>query len=224
MSIEKIIKIIFCTILSCQCSYARQFTLMLDPAGDAKHAGRIIEDSFERGITLQCAEKLKKYLEYHDPTLRVILTRFPGESLEPLQNANFANRLEVDLYVSFHFYYEDVPKPELFVYYFCNDATDGWQKPMVELAFVPYDKAHRATLTLTKKVVEVLEKSLKKDSYASLFDYKGTFGIPFKPLVGIACPALGFEISLKKKDQWSLYLEPMMQSLFEVISTVEKNI
>lgn len=41
------------------------FTLMIDPAGDAKHAGRVIEDSFERGITLQCAEKLKKMLKVY---------------------------------------------------------------------------------------------------------------------------------------------------------------
>jgi len=203
---------------------ARQFTLMLDPAGDAKHAGRIIEDSFERGITLQFAEKLKKYLEFNDPSLRVILTRFPGESLEPLQNASFANRLEVDLYISFHFYHEEAPKPELFVYYFCNDVTDSWHKSSNELLFVPYDKAHRITFSLTKKVADVLEKSLRIDRYAALFDYKGTFGIPFKPLVGIVGPALGIEISLKKKDQWGLYLEPLMHSVFHIIEFLDKSL
>ena len=35
---------------------------MIDPSGDAKHTGRVIQDTFERGITLQCAEALKKEL------------------------------------------------------------------------------------------------------------------------------------------------------------------
>lgn len=202
---------------------AQQFTIMLDPAGDAKHAGRVIEDSFERGITLQCAEKLKKQLEVHDSKVRVILTRFPGESLEPLQNANFANRLEVDLYISFHFYYEDLPKPELFIYYFVNDTTDSWQKPTTTLSFVTYDKAHRDKLAVTKKAAETLEKFLKRELFASLFECKGVYGIPFKPLVGIVGPALGIEMSLKKKDQWSTYLNPLCQSIINVIALLNKS-
>ena len=38
------------------------FTIMIDPAGDAKHTGRLIQDTLERGISLQCAEELKKNL------------------------------------------------------------------------------------------------------------------------------------------------------------------
>ena len=66
---------------------------MLDPAGDAQNPGRTIDDNFERGITLQFAEKLKEMLQEKFPTIRVVLSRTPGESLQPLQNANFANRL-----------------------------------------------------------------------------------------------------------------------------------
>ncbi len=39
-----------------------QFTIMIDPAGDAKHTGRLIGDTLERGISLQCAEQLKTAL------------------------------------------------------------------------------------------------------------------------------------------------------------------
>ena len=39
---------------------SKKFTIMLDPSGDAKHTGRIINKTFERGISLQCAEVLKK--------------------------------------------------------------------------------------------------------------------------------------------------------------------
>jgi len=35
---------------------------MLNPAGDAHDAGRTLSDGFERGVTRQFAEKLKKSL------------------------------------------------------------------------------------------------------------------------------------------------------------------
>src|SRR3972149_4092399 len=78
----------------------RPFTIMIDPAGDAKRAGRMLEDNFERGITLSCANCLKHDLEKKYTNVRVILSRFPGETLESMQNANFANRLQVDFYIS----------------------------------------------------------------------------------------------------------------------------
>ena len=74
---------------------------MLDPAGDAQYPGRIIDDSFERGITLQCVEELQRAITRQFPHVRVVLTRFPGETCQPLQNAHFANRLDVDLYRAF---------------------------------------------------------------------------------------------------------------------------
>src|SRR5579859_5868722 len=72
----------------------KPFSIMLDPAGDAQITGRIIDDSYERGITLQLCEDIKKQLEAdHPKNTRIVLTRFPGETIDPLQNANFANRL-----------------------------------------------------------------------------------------------------------------------------------
>lgn len=38
----------------------RTYTIMLNPAGDARHTGRRIDDTFERSVTLQYVEKLKK--------------------------------------------------------------------------------------------------------------------------------------------------------------------
>ena len=205
------------------CVQAKTFTLMIDPAGDARYPGRIIEDSFERGITLQYAEKLKKLLEQHDFNVRVILTRFPGESVEPLQNAHFANRLEVDLYLSIHFYYEREAKPQLSLFHFINNPTDSWRKPSTELIFESYDNAHITNLSSTKECARLLKKSLERPEYNHLFDVKGLFGIPFKPLIGIVCPALGIEASLKAKEQWMLYLEPVIQSLLYLIKNLRSN-
>src|SRR5579872_3367872 len=78
----------------------RKVTIMLDPAGDARETGRIIEDSLERAVTIQFAQQLRDVLTSQLPNSTVIITRTPGEELQPLQQANFANRLPVDLYLN----------------------------------------------------------------------------------------------------------------------------
>ena len=76
---------------------------MINPFGDAQYAGRIVDDSFERGLTLQFAEELQRKISKILP-VRVVLSRFAGETLENLQVANFSNRLQVDFFISIHFY------------------------------------------------------------------------------------------------------------------------
>ena len=47
----------------------------MDPSGDAKNTGRLIEDTFERGISLQFAQKLKELelkIETHDEHITAI--------------------------------------------------------------------------------------------------------------------------------------------------------
>ena len=191
------------------------FTIMLEPARDAKDTGRPIDDCFERGITLQFTEKLKKNLETEYPTIRVILSRFAGESLEPFQNANFANRLDVDLYLSFHFFEEKEEKPILYLYHFVyNKTTDYWSQNNT-LQFIPYDQAHRTNLILTKKYAEHMHEALQ--SFKKQFEVKAPISFPFQPLIGIQAPALAIEASLKAKDEWSIYLDPIVQSLKAIL-------
>jgi hypothetical protein len=195
----------------------RPFSIMLDPAGDAKNTGRIIEDSFERGITLQFAEQLKKLLEERHPGVRIVLTRFPGETIESLQNANFANRLDVDLYLSIHFYHEKASKPSVYIYHFLyNPITDFWAKPRT-LSFYPHDQAHLFMLNQTILWGHQLKSFLKSDSFNALFDVKGVYGLPFHPLIGIKPAALALEVGIKNKNYWRTYLEPVAQSLGQII-------
>lgn len=51
--------LLFTTMVCC----AHQITIIIDPAGDANHALREIDDTYERGLTLQCAQALKKKLK-----------------------------------------------------------------------------------------------------------------------------------------------------------------
>ena len=194
------------------------FTIMIDPAGDAKHAGRIIEDSFERGVTLQIAEKLKQLIEQEAPNVRVILTRFPGEFLEPLQNAHFANRLEIDFYISIHCYQEMGIKSACHLFYFLSNPTDEWQQKSDSLHFQYYDKAHISNLKVSKKCAEFIKNSLDEKQYHALFEVKDVLGIPFKPLTGIVSPAVAIECSLPKKDHYKHYLLPLKNSIINLIT------
>ena len=191
------------------------FTLMLDPAGDAKHTGRKISHSLERGITLQFCEKIKKDLESTHPQLRVVLTRFPGETVQPLQNANFANRLNVDCYVSIHFFQEKETKPQVYLYTF--SYGHAFANKTTSLAFYPYDQAHLINFATTKIWADHIQLVLNTKTYKKLFQYKGMFNLPFRPIIGVKAPAMAFEMSLKHKDDWQLYIEPIVASLTSIL-------
>lgn len=203
--------------LSTRMSFAteHQFTLMLDPAGDAQYTGRKVDDSFERGITLQCAQQLKTLIEKKDPTIRIVLTRFPGETIQPLQNANFANRLDVDLYLSIHFYQEQATKPTLFIYTF----SYGNELPTraFDLSFYPYDKAHLISQGTTKQWAHLMKEIFSEPVYKKQCEVKGIFSLPFAPLIGIKAPAIAVEIGLKAKEDWQQYLQPMCDSVISIV-------
>ena len=198
-------------------SHDQPFTIMIEPAGDAKHAGRTIDDCFERGITLQYAEELKKVLEKKKPGVRVILSRFPGESLEPLQNAHFANRLGINLYISIHFFQGKEGKQTVYLYHFLyNQLTDYWPSNLASTNLIPLDQVHRNFLPTTKIYAQLIAKTLRS-SFNNSFEVQGIFGLPFKPLIGIAAPALAFEASIASRNDWKLYVEPIAQSLKNII-------
>jgi len=192
----------------------RPFTIMIDPAGDAKHAGRMLEDNFERGVTLQCANYLKGELERKYANVRVVLTRFPGETLEPLQNANFANRLQVDFYMSIHFYQDFENNPAIFLFRYVKHPTDRWAKTYVPLSLISYDQVHLIQNRLTDRWSSLMYESFKKTTQSGVKN----LAIPFLPLKGIYAPALGIEVGLRHKNDWQHYISPCIQALGEIIS------
>ena len=168
MSIKHRIKIIFLIFGFSPLLFCKQFTIMLDPAGDAQYAGRHIEDCLERGVSLQFAEKLKEELEKQYKNVKVVLTRFAGEAVQPLQNANFANRLDVDFYLSIHFYQETAVKPHLYLY--CFSYNDDFITGRAELFFYPYDQAHLINKETTKMFANKLKQFFLQEEYKNIFD------------------------------------------------------
>lgn len=193
------------------------FTVMIDPSGDAKHTGRVIQDTFERGITLQCAELLKKELNKTVPDVRVVLTRVPGETIQPLQNASFANRLQADLYLSISFYLEsDIPS-HIALYQYITNQTDYWHK-YSPLCFYHVSQAHLINIGFTTLLTKKLLKILQNSSANPFFLPQGLFAIPYKPLVGIKAPAIAIEAGINQKDDFKHIIKPLVTFIQEITS------
>jgi N-acetylmuramoyl-L-alanine amidase len=190
------------------------YTIMLDPAGHAQQTGRKLLSGFERAETFKCAEALKDSLEKYTSATRVILTRAPGEVLVPLQNASFANRLNVDFFASIHCVKADNEKPHITVYYQEIDPLiDNAQHTEKPHAFTPLHHAHFNSIHRSSDSAKALKKILSSAEYQKDFDCYGAYGLPLKSLMGITAPAIVIEIGLCSDDQWKFFIEPLTQGL-----------
>jgi N-acetylmuramoyl-L-alanine amidase len=223
MPIKKIFYSLLCILLFTNTIQTRRnihtrkshvFTIMLDPAGDAKHTGRSIGNTFERGITFQFAEHLKQYLENNYENIKIYLSRFPAEMIYPLQNANYANRLDINLYININFYQEINTIPKLFLYRF--SYHDDFITSPKKLSFLKYDQAHIVHNTITQEWSQHIKQALIKDTHKK-FTVHGVYGLPFKPLIGVVAPAIGIEAGLKTAQDWKPYIIPIAQAIGTLI-------
>jgi len=189
----------------------RKVTIMLDPAGDARETGRIIEDSLERAVTIQFAQQLRDVLTSQLPNSTVIITRTPGEELQPLQQANFANRLPVDLYLNINMVHAPHHKPTLQIYQF--SLGDTFVAPSQGLAMIPYDRAHQKSASQTTKYGTRIISFLSNKDHNKFFMVEPLYQLPFAPLMGIQAPALGLEMSIPSKTAWKEFVNPIAQSI-----------
>ncbi len=196
------------------------FTVMIDPAGDANNPGRVIDDTYERSLTMQFAEELQKQLEATSKKLRVVLSRFPGETVEPLQNVSFSNRLSVDLYLSIHFYEKKEGQPELYIYSLIYDpATDFIEKKSSDLSLLPYDQAYKVSLSTTKKYAALLHTVCSKTIRKYHAQCHSPIALPYKPLIGITAPALGLEIGIASKKQAKTLVPLVTQAIQTMVAS-----
>ncbi|MBA3954627.1 N-acetylmuramoyl-L-alanine amidase [Candidatus Dependentiae bacterium] len=202
----------------------RLVTLMINPAGDANTSGRSFDETFERALTLRCAQELKTNLEATH-NVRVLLTRFPGETVDPLQNASFANRMQVNLYLSLHFYKaKESHHPLFFYYYSSNPTADLPVKRSKELVFYPYNQAYKMYLKESKEYAQELYTFLKQDEKEYHLVCYPPLGIACKPLIGILAPALMCEIGIDKKEDVKQCILALNSALGTLINRIEKNL
>ncbi len=226
MQIKKFFFIILCIFISATNStlhhYHKEYTIILDPAGDAKKTGRAIGDSFERGLTLQCAEYIKSALQERASHIKVIISRLPGDHVYELQNASLSNRLNVDLFLNLNFYHTQETKPSLFVYSFSYGNDFAHYQP--GLTFNTYDEAHKINKTTTTELALLCTRCLTQHKYSSLFSVSESYALPIKPLIGIIAPSLCIEVGLKNKDSWRQLVEPLVESIMEMIEYLDSHV
>jgi len=186
----------------------KRSTIMLSPTGHASDTGRPLSDGFERGATRQLAETIKKKLE---GTTRVILTHNAGEHITQEQKANFANRLNVSLYIAFTIYNDD--PLSINSYYYKQEPFS----PTIgdRLAFYPAQQAYLKYAHVTETIAK---KGLVPNHYQNTFTIFKPIGIPIKLLEGIIAPAFTFEISIKKTDDILVYVKPLTDAIKKIIN------
>ncbi|HLW73299.1 MAG TPA: N-acetylmuramoyl-L-alanine amidase [Candidatus Babeliales bacterium] len=193
----------------------QQYVIVIDPAGDAKRTGRRIGDSFERGLTLQCAEKIKEIIANSAPHIKIVITRMPGDNVYDLQNASLANRLHADLFVSLNFYYTQETKPTIFLYQFSygNEFASCQQG----LALNSYEQAYKINKDTTDSMCQLFKKELLDHKYHSLCAVSGSYCLPIKSLIGIIAPSIALDVGLKSKELWCVYSELLANVLINVV-------
>jgi len=191
------------------------FTVMLAPTGDARTTGRVIDKNFERWIAWEYTRAVKERLERELLGILVVLSRGPGEVVYPLQSANFANRLRIDLFVSINFYAatEACPRCTFFQFSYGNDFV----KLPTGLAFHTYDKAHLINKERTTASVDRMRATFTQEKYRQRFAVCGVYKVPFAPLIGVVSPAVGLEMGIKVVEGWQAYVEPLVESIKQLV-------
>ncbi len=194
------------------------FTIMLDPFGDAQHTGREINTTtFERTITHACVQEIKQQLLQQIPDIQVVLTRVAGDYLQPLQNAQFANRLGVDLYVSIGFYHEEKIPNSLALFYYMQQSQDSLHT-FNPLQLYPVDQAHLAYFPVSCQIAQKWKRLLMQKSVNPSFVFQGAFGLPCKPLLGVQVPAFYIEAGLRKNDDFKYLVQPLVYCIKALFS------
>ncbi len=191
----------------------RTWRIILAPAGDAQQPGRPINDTFERNLTLQWAEELKKALEQTISSVTVTISRMPGEQTHPLGVAHMANRFNADLVISLHCYQEHRAKSSVYVYHF--SYGNEFITALPEFHVYPIDQAYLAQAPVTSQWATHLTTALQQSPLSSSVHIMGPFSLPLQPLLGIKSPAIALELGIKHTMHW----QPLITALVTALKT-----
>lgn len=186
----------------------RPFVLILEATGDAVTPGRTIFNNFENSVSYTLARQIKEQLDALYFRTKIMLNRTPTEILAPFQNAQFANKLNADLYLSIHCYQQNHGQPTITLYQYSYREPSVVKKD--SLGFYAYDQIYLCNESQTNNWAQELKKLLTEQN---LIDARGPYKLPFKPLMGINASALSIEIGVTADTN----LEHIMQILSHAI-------
>jgi hypothetical protein len=186
--------------------------MIFNPAGDSHTPGRIIGESFERTVALQCVQALKMALEQASPTVRIIVTHAPGEVVSQFRTASYVNTLDAHLYLHIGVYHTLSETPEISLYAMAVDSvTDTWVHHDAG-NFIPFYYAHRQKIRQSRELLGAFHAHVATQRPIP-FQVHDIRVVPYKPLVGIAIPAIAIEIGLPSDAAWQQCIEPLVTML-----------
>jgi hypothetical protein len=191
------------------------FILVLDPSGDAHHTGRAVQDSYERGISLQYAQALKEHLESSYPHLQAHITRRAGSTAEPYVFATLGNNLQAHLYIHLTFYFD---REQATITWYTLHYGDEPTHYKPTLTWCPCDKAHHSCYSKSLEYAHTMYHYFENNHNRAPFKARGVYSLPYKPLLGIQIPAFGIEIGLKKSTMWKDFVGTIASSLEPIIT------
>lgn len=209
------INIVLSIILALNPLFSHAITLIFDPAGDAKHPGRVIgfEQStqmFERTATLYLTQHIKDHITSLDKRTIVLFSRLPGEQKDPLEKMRFVQQCNADIFIHIAVYQSSHIKPQIHFYY--NAQNGSLIKPNNILT--PITQTHTAYISRSKELLENIFTTLQIDTQR-ICDLHQPIGIPCKALIGIAAPACIIEIGVKDAHDLENCIIPLAKSIFK---------
>jgi N-acetylmuramoyl-L-alanine amidase len=204
---------------------AQQLLVVLDPAGDAAHAGRSIEDTYERSCTWQLAAEIKRILKRYESFITCFLSRAPGQILEPLEPIQLANRLQANLFIRLHCYPAHTAENYCHFYYLVrHPVTDWWHAPQVGgVQFIPLESAHQIKLGQTKKSVESMAAFLRPLTPETGFIVPPALGMPCQHLQGLLMPACIIELGVAHAGDWRSIAHPLAHMIKEALLALRED-
>lgn len=194
--------------------------IVINPAGDAHHLGRKLNNGYERAATLRFAEELQQKLARSNEEFDVVVSRRAGETVVQQETASFVNRLQATLAVTIQVYRCKTAKPKIYLYHLCyNPFTELTAQTSQALAFTPLHKTHRINMATTIQYAKNIATILSKRNYQKQFDCIGPQPAPIKALIGMVPPALTIEIGINKEQRLETLVVPIAKAIQQTISS-----
>lgn len=192
----------------------KPFMLILEATGDAVTPGRTIFNNFENAVSFSLAHQIKQLLDASYLRAKIVLNRIPTEIIAPFQNAQFANKLNADLYISIHCYQQNNAQPTITFYQY------SYREPTVikkeSLGFHAYDHIYLYNEPQTNQWTQELKKIVVEQNQ---MEVRGVYKLPFKPLLGIQASAIGLEIGINQDTQLDQIVHLIGNALQQFIIT-----
>lgn len=202
-------KVFFWVVFLFVCQISYSFFLMIDTPGSLYAPGRVVWDSFERGIVLQLAQKIKQEAETKIPSLIVRVSDIiQKEENSPLNKAQRYNILSPDL-VIFLGAYQEEKEYRLYLYHFSYQQSFMGQLP--SCAFYPYQKAYMLSYSKTESIVHEAAALFAREEYHSLFELNGPYAAPICSLIGLTVPAVMIEFGILKERDEHIFVDAIVE-------------